>query len=103
MEVDDFKNHDFNAPNKFSVCHLNIASLNKHIDDLILTNSRLKHKFDIIGISEHKIQKGGSASNNFKLPGYQEFHFTPTASSHGGTGFYVKKKRLNLSPGKTLK
>ena len=38
--------------------HVNMASLNKHIDDLRLIISLLEYKFDIIGISEHKIKKG---------------------------------------------
>ena len=37
-----------------------------------------------------KIPKGGSASNNIKLPGYQKFIFAGTASTHGGSGFYIK-------------
>ena len=42
----------------FGMFHVNIASLNKHIDDLRLILSALQFKFDIIGISEHKIRKG---------------------------------------------
>jgi hypothetical protein len=41
----------------FGLLHLNIASLNKHIDDLRTTLNRLKFNFDVIGISEHKIGK----------------------------------------------
>ena len=90
IDANDFKNKNFNDPTNFSVCHLNIASLDKHIDELRLTISRIKHKFDVIGITEHKIPKGGSASNNIKLPGYQKFIFAGTASTHGGSGFYIK-------------
>ena len=70
--------------------HVNIASLNKHIDDLKTTLVRLKHSFDIIGISEHKIQKGTQTLNNINIPGYNEFLFEPTETTHGGTGFYIK-------------
>ena len=58
--------------------HVNIASLNKHIDDLQLILSRLNYKFDIIGISEHKIFKDTIPSNNISIPGYGEFIFEPT-------------------------
>ena len=47
--------------------------------------SRLKYKFEVIGISKHNIQK------NIALSGYKEFVFEPTETTNGGTGFYVKK------------
>ena len=46
----------------FRMFHVNMASLNKHIDDLRLIISLLEYKFDIIGISEHKIKKGDAYS-----------------------------------------
>ena len=67
-----------------------MASLQKHFDDLSYVLSTLKYKFDIIGISEHKIIKDTSPSVNINLPGYNEFIYTPTESTHGGTGFYIK-------------
>ena len=70
--------------------HVNIASLNAHFDDFQELLTRLKYKFDIIGISEHKIRNDSSSSNNISLPGYNEFIFEPTKTSHGGTGFYIK-------------
>ena len=69
---------------------MNIASLNAHIDDLRSVLSRLKPQIDIIGISEHKIKKGCTPSNNIDIGGYDEFKFEPTGSSHGGAGFYIK-------------
>ena len=60
-----------------------------HIDDLKLILSLLNYKFDIIGISEHKILKEKSPSNDISIPGY-EFIFEPTETSFGGTGFYLK-------------
>ena len=65
-----------------------IASLDSHIGDLRLVLSRLKYKFDIIGIPEHKINS--SPSNNIDLIGYNPFIFEPTQTTHGGTGFYIK-------------
>ena len=74
----------------FGMFHVNMASLNKHIDDLRLIISLLEYKFDIIGISEHKITKGEVPTANVDIPGYQTFVYEPTESSHGGTGFYLK-------------
>ena len=91
MDSTEFKNANFNSPTNFSLCHLNIASLDHHIDDLRLTLTRLKHKFNIIGISEHKIKtKIAKSSSNIDIPGYNKFMFTPTNTTHGGTGFYVR-------------
>ena len=73
-----------------SLMHVNIASLNAHIDDLRTVLARLKCSFDIIGITEHKIQKESTPSNNFDLTGYEEFKFEPTGTTHGGAGFYIK-------------
>ena len=37
--------------------HVNIVSLDAHLDDLRTALGRLKFSFDVIGISEHKIRK----------------------------------------------
>ena len=81
-------NHDL--PSSFGLFHVNIASLNKHIDDLKFILSSLNYNFDIIGISEHKILKDTAPSNNITIPGYDEFKFEPTETNYGGTGFYIK-------------
>ena len=56
------------------IYHVNIASLNKQIDDLRLILSVLELKFDIIGISAHKISKGSTPKNNVDIPGYINFN-----------------------------
>ena len=88
-DVDEFNALDIDVSSSFNLCHVNIASLGNHIGDLRLVLSRLKHKFDIIGISEHKINS--SPSNNIDLIGYNEFIFEPTETTHGGTGFFIKE------------
>ena len=45
-------------------------------------------KFDIIAISETRITKQGSLSNNLNLNNYS-FEFTPTETSAGGTLLYI--------------
>ena len=45
--------------------------------------------FQIIGITEHKI-KDLTPISNVKLAGYHEFIYTPTQTSHGGSGFYIR-------------
>ena len=90
-DINEFNSIKSDKPSSFGIFHMNIASLNKHIDDLSLILSLLTHKIDVIGISEHKIQKSSvKSSANIKIPGYHEFVFQPTETSHGGTGFYLK-------------
>ena len=89
----NFKQLNSLKPDKsssFGMLHVNLASLNAHIDDLRTVLSRLKFSFDIIGISEHKISKESPPSNNIEIAGYNEFEFEPTGTSHGGVGFYIK-------------
>ena len=86
--VEDFNSLKFDLPSTFSLCHVNIASLDRHIDDLRLALSRFNHNFDVIGISEHKIKKDSEPASNIDIVGYS---FESTSTSHGGTGFYIKK------------
>ena len=89
-DVKQFNSKKVDLPSSFGLFHANIASLNLHIDDLRLILSRLNYKFDVIGISEHKIKKDSLPFNNTKIPGYNEFIFETTETTHGGTGFYIK-------------
>ena len=77
--------------NSLSLFHLNISSLNKHIDNLehLLTTSNVN--FDVIGISETRITDSSSASK-LKLNDYSQ-EFCPTESNAGGTAIYVKNSR----------
>ena len=103
----DFKKFNkirYDKESKFGLMHVNIASLNAHVDDLRTMLSRLNFDFDIIGLTEHKIKKNQTPSNNIDLVGYDEFIFEPTETTHGGSGFYIKnghnyitRKDLNLN------
>ena len=91
IDVEDYNALDINNSTSFEALHVNVASLDCHIDDLRFLISNLCRKPDIIGISEHKIPTGTEPSNNIRLHGYNEFTFTPTNSTHGGVGFYIKE------------
>ena len=76
------------SPNKFSMVHINIASLNKHIDELGNLIYNLEHPFDIIGITETRLYDNVPLTN-IEIDGY-EFRHTPTITQYGGAGIYVK-------------
>ena len=50
-DIKKFNSIKYDKPSSLSLMHVNIASLNAHIDDLKTALSRLKTNFDIIGIS----------------------------------------------------
>ena len=78
--------------NHFGILHLNIASLNKHVDGISNLLSLMKLNFPIIGLSEHKIGLN-TPINNISLWGYA-FCYDETKSTHGGTGFFINEKYL---------
>ncbi len=88
--INNFNKLKPDKSSSFGLLHVNIASLDAHIDDLRSVLGRLKFCFDVIGISEHKIEKDSAPSNNITITGYDEFKFEPTETSFGGTGFYIK-------------
>lgn len=85
----------------FSIFHINIASINAHIDDLNTLIEFLGHPFDIIGITETKILENREPLANIKIIGY-DFENTPTESFFGGCGIFIRsdydyEKRDDLS------
>ena len=99
--------HEFLAKkfpkSKFSILHLNIASLQAHINELRELLALLNHPFDLIAISETKLKSNCEIAVNIELDGYHMEH-TPTDSFFGGVALYIKntnkytiRKELSLS------
>ena len=85
---------------RLSIFHLNIASIQFHFDELNILLNSLKFKFDIINITETKLQKGVAPIKDINIPNYRYFH-TPTEASKGGTLIYVSND-FNAKPRKDL-
>ena len=87
-----FNINEINTPktkeNHFGILHLNIVSLNKHVDDISSLLSLMKLNFPIIGLSEHKIRLN-TPINNISLSGYA-FCYDETNSTHGGAFLLTK-------------
>ena len=77
----------------FSLIHLNIASLEKHKEELENILSMLNFKFDVIGITETKIKKGIVPNYNVNIKGYQ-YYSTPTESDKGGAMLYIANQHV---------
>ena len=82
-----------------SFFHLNINSLNLHLDSLENFFNSLDLNFDVIGLSETRILST-SFSTPF-IPGYHQPYVTPTEANHGGTLLFISKK-LNPTRRKDL-
>ena len=76
--------------NNFSILHINIASLQSHIDELRELVRLLNHSFDVIGISETKIQQDINYTSNIEIEGYY-LEQTRTETFFGGVALYIKK------------
>ena len=59
-DIDEFCSSKFNNNDSFSLFHLNIASLTAHFDELNTMINLLDFDFNIIGITETRIE------NNFQ-------------------------------------
>ena len=90
-DIAQFNSIKHDPSSSFSLFHTNLASINKHFDDMQNILSCLKTKFDIIGITEHKINMDHTTPLlNINLSGYHPFIFDSSDTKCGGTGFYIK-------------
>ena len=87
-KIDEFMSAKI-PKNAFSTLHLNISSLQGHIDDLKTLLSLLDHKFSVIGISETRIRDGSDPLLNIDIDGYV-FKGVGTKTSCGGVGLYIR-------------
>ena len=93
-----FSPHSFKEQNKyvidndddsFSIFHNNLISLSKNFENLQSSISdELGFNFNIIGITETKINDSNSKSAQFSLSGY-EFEFVPTPLAFGSVGMFI--------------
>ena len=87
-DIEEMHNIEIPQKNKsLSLFHIHACSLNKNFDGLQHLLSCTKTKFDIIAISETRITKQVSLSNNLNLNNYS-FEFTPTETA-SGTLLYI--------------
>lgn len=92
-EVDEL--HDFMKAqtDNLSMIHFNTVNLTKKLDDLENLISQIDNKFQVIAVSETKLQD--QSEFNVSLPGFQEMIKENTKTSYGGVGLYLSE---GLSP-----
>ena len=96
---DEFIKASFQPSKNFSILHLNIHSIQKHIGELQIILSILDYTFNIIAISESKLK--GEPNVDISLKGYCQPYCTYTEAEKGGTLLYVNTD-LNFKPRKDL-
>ena len=95
-DIDEF-NNNFKNPDNFSILHLNIHSIQFHIEDLRLALQSINNKFDIIAISESKINADIDPTVDITLDDFHPPVGTPTKASKGGVLLYISTE-LNFKP-----
>ena len=95
--VDEFSKANFDSSKCFSIFHLNIHSIQLHFEELKLLLQLIDFKFDIIAISESKLEKGVEPIVDITLENYHNPIGTPTEATKGGVLLYISKN-LNFKP-----
>lgn len=101
FEPDEFCSAKFDSSKSFSMLHLNIHSITKHIETLqtlLLTLESKDFEFDIIAISESKIKLNSLPIVNVCIDNYHEPLSCPSEANKGGVLLYVNKKIHNFKP-----
>ena len=95
----EFINAGFRSTKNFAILHLNIHSIQLHIEELRILLGTLDYMFDIIAISESKLKNDPKV--DISLKGYHPPYCTNTEAGKGGTILYVTS-HLNFKPSKDL-
>ena len=91
-DLEDFSKAKFNSSKSFSIFHLNIHSIQLHIDELKTILNLLDFHFDILAISESKLQTNILPIVDISIEDYHSPVSTPSEASKGGVLLYVSKK-----------
>ena len=77
-----------NKEKSFPLFHINSCSLNKNFEELQILLQSTNFQSDVIPITDTRLPKNVSVTQNIELTNYS-FEHTPTESSAGGTLLYV--------------
>ena len=91
FSTEEFKKKKFDSSREFSILHLNIHSVEAHIEELRIALQIINYEFDFICLTESKIKKNSEPKIDIKIPNYQNPIGTPTEAAKGGVLLYVKE------------
>ena len=95
--LEEFTKAKFDSSKSFSILHLNIHLIQLHIEDLRILLSLLEYNFDIIAITESKLQRGILPTVDISIEGYKTLQSTATEAMKGGVLIYVAN-HINAKP-----
>ena len=101
FEPEEFCKAKFDSSNCFSILHLNIHSIQKHIETLqtlLLTLESENFEFDIIAVSESKLKSNIAPAVSIDIVNYHQPLSCPSEANKGGVLLYVNKKIQNFKP-----
>ena len=90
-KINEFIEAKFESAKSFSIFHINIHSIQLHFEELKLLLQLIDFKFDILAISESKLEKNIRPLIDITLDQYHEPISTPTEATKGGVLMYVSK------------
>ena len=99
--IKDLNAQNFNPLKQFSILHLNIYSVELHIEEFRIILQLLNLKFDFICITESKIRKYQDPKTDITIDGYKYPIGMSTEASKGGVLIYVKEG-INCIPREDL-
>jgi exonuclease III len=92
--IDDFVESKFIPKKTTSIFHVNIHSIEKHIDELRSYLLLIDFPFDILAISESKLQTNIETKVDIAIDGYHYPLSSPTNATKGGVLLYIKENLL---------
>ena len=96
---EDFVKAKFESQKNFSILHMNIHSIQLHIEELKILLDAIDYEFDIIAVSESKLKS--EPQIDISISGFHTPYCTYTEAEKGGTILYISNK-LNFKPRKDL-
>jgi exonuclease III len=92
--INEFIKTKFNPQKTTSIFHINIHSIEKHIDELRTYLLLGGFHFDILAISESKLQTNVQPKIDITINGYHHPLSSPTKATKGGVLLYIKENLL---------
>ena len=81
--------------------HMNIGSLQLHINELRTLLKKVNFPFDVIGISETRLHHGEQPQTDIEVLGYKKFNHTTSQTNCGSVGLYIKPGKCKKNKTKT--
>ena len=103
---DEFSKAKFDSSKSFSILHLNIHSIQRHIESFrlfIQTIESDKFEFDILAISESKLKLDVEPIVDITLNNFHPPINTPSEANKGGVLLYINKRIDKFKPRADLK